>query len=148
MIKITRFISSLAYVGYLPKMPGTYASAITVIIIYQFQLNHSINLILLTLTLGIILSSHVEKYDGKDPAHVVIDEFVGALIAFYMIDINLFNLIVGFALFRYFDIAKPLGIRYSQSLYAGFGVMIDDVIAGIYTNGFINLINYVWKSYG
>jgi phosphatidylglycerophosphatase A len=71
---------------------------------------------------------------GKDSSKVVIDEVAGMLITLLFIPVTVNNLMVGLLLFRFFDIAKPLGIRKMEDLPKGWGVMADDVLAGIYAH--------------
>lgn len=70
---------------------------------------------------------------GHDPSKVVVDEIVGVWIAMLFVPFSLLNLFLAFGLFRVFDIWKPLGIRRMEKLKGGWGVMMDDVLAGIYS---------------
>jgi phosphatidylglycerophosphatase A len=76
----------------------------------------------------------------KTPSKVVIDEAVGMWITMVLVPFSYLNLIIGFTLFRLFDIFKPLGIRNLEKLNGGLGVMADDVLAGIYANLVLQLI--------
>ena len=70
---------------------------------------------------------------------VVIDEMIGVWIALLGFALTPFNLIAAFILFRFFDIAKPLGIRQLENIKGGWGVMLDDVLAGVYANVVLQL---------
>ena len=71
-------------------------------------------------------------WEKKDPGEVVIDEIVGYLITMGLIPFNLIKAIVGFFLFRVFDILKPFPIKRIEQIGGGWGIMLDDVIAGLY----------------
>ena len=91
---------------------------------------------------GIWSAGYVEKIVGDDPAIVVIDEVVGQWIALLFIPLTLIPVTAAFILFRVFDIYKPFPIDQSQALKGGFGIMVDDIIAGIYANIIIQLTIY------
>ena len=76
----------------------------------------------------------MERYWGKDPSKVVIDEVSGMAIGLLLLPVNVKYLFAAFILFRFFDIVKPLYIRKIEALPRGWGIMLDDVAAGIYTN--------------
>jgi phosphatidylglycerophosphatase A len=83
--------------------------------------------------LSIYIGEQAEKiYQKKDDQRIVIDEIVGLQITMLPIAINILNLCAAFALFRVFDIWKPFPIKNLQKLPGGWGVVIDDVAAGIY----------------
>ena len=73
---------------------------------------------------------------------MVIDEVAGQLLTFLFLPVNPFNLISGFVLFRIFDIWKPYPIRKLESLKHGVGIMADDLLAGVYGNLILQLINH------
>lgn len=146
-------------VGYLPLMPGTYGSAVGVLIYLiiawaevgaglYFSQNgwraeqiaawlHAVNLIafLLFCLLGIWAAGRATKlFKNKDPQQAVVDEVIGQLIVFLFIPfgVHWFYIIAGFLLFRLFDIWKPYPIDSLQNLPAGIGVCADDILAGVY----------------
>ncbi len=136
--------------GRVPKIPGTFGSLATVIILYLFFhiFNLSSNLILIILVLIFIISflavaHHIKDYEDKDPKEVVIDEFIGQSIPIYLYEIShgtdklpseaLIFYVICFVLFRYFDIAKPFPVNFfDKNFKNSFGVIMDDVIAGFY----------------
>ncbi|MFD1467111.1 phosphatidylglycerophosphatase A [Hymenobacter caeli] len=89
------------------------------------------------LALGTWAAQRVEPAWGKDSARVVIDEAAGMWVAMLCVPVTGPNLLAGLALFRFFDIAKPLGIRKMEDLPGGVGVMLDDVLAGVYSNALL-----------
>ncbi|MDX6270246.1 MAG: phosphatidylglycerophosphatase [Acidobacteriota bacterium] len=97
--------------------------------------------------LGIWAATRTEKITGrKDPGTVVVDEVAGQLITFLFIpwDSPAWVLVVGFVLFRVFDIWKPYPIRRLESLEAGLGIMADDVLAGVYAATVLSLLTSIY----
>ena len=131
--KITEVIASCFYIGYIPGAPGTYGSLFALLLISQFSfLTKNISVIFF-IVIGLIFSTLMEKQTGKkDDQRIVIDEFVGMLITFYFVEPNLSYLIIGFILFRLYDIYKPYPIKKTQKLPSGWGILLDDVLAGVY----------------
>lgn len=128
-------------IGYLHPGPGTYASAVTVLlwsalaqtIASPWQIVVAVALSLAVTTLGIWPSTVVARQSGrKDPGFVVIDEVAGQLIALIGIPLDWKYLLAGFILFRGFDIIKPFPLRRLEGLPEGIGIMMDDVGAGLY----------------
>ncbi|OGW89898.1 MAG: hypothetical protein A3A73_01345 [Omnitrophica bacterium RIFCSPLOWO2_01_FULL_50_24] len=125
---------------------GTFGSLIAVPFIF-FAPTTSWYYLVVTGTLLVVAvwTSGVTAADLKDsdPNSVVIDEVVGMLISFCFVPVTWKTLAVGFVLFRTFDIVKPPPIRWVERLPKGFGIVLDDVAAGIYAN----LILQVWVHY-
>ncbi|HVW14449.1 MAG TPA: phosphatidylglycerophosphatase A [Mucilaginibacter sp.] len=92
--------------------------------------------------LGIWSSGIVSEIWGKDPSRVVIDEAAGMCITLLFIPVNIVHVLVGLVLFRFFDIAKPFFIKRMERLPGGWGIMLDDVLAGIYANVLLQAV--VW----
>jgi len=121
--------------GYSPLAPGTAGSLLALFIAYFAGGRWLIlvTLIAVFFLLGVVSSTFVEKDSGReDPSIVVVDEMVGMWIALFLMPFSLKNYIVAFVFFRAFDILKPFPIDHSQKFSGGWGIMIDDVIAGIY----------------
>ncbi len=142
-------IATFFYSGYIAQIPGTTASLLTVVIIYFFNIKGFWDLIILILLIGAGLATtgYVEKNDGKDPQHVVIDEVAGQWLTFLFIPLSFSILISGFILFRFFDIIKPLGIKSLQKFPGSIGIMVDDIAAGIISNLILQIILY-FKLFG
>ncbi len=131
----------------MPFLPGTFGTIVGVIIYLLLNQYTFIYypLILILFYYGAKFSAWGEKYfKQKDSRRIVIDEIVGFFIALWNIRIG-FSLIpfrisdyklllLGFILFRIFDIIKPYPIRQLEKIGKGYGVMLDDVMAGVYTN--------------
>jgi len=103
--------------------------------------------VVLTLTvLAIYVSSRAEEiYQKKDDQRIVIDEIIGLLVTMLPVTITALHLCAGFVLFRIFDILKPFPINSLQRLPGGWGVVFDDVGAGIYAGALLLLSVYVIK---
>jgi len=138
-------IATVLGIGYFPKAPGTAGSLFAILILLLFPVSNFILIILIILftVLGIWSATIVEKEKGNDPSIVVIDEVIGQWIALLYIPFSIIPVILAFILFRFFDILKPFPIDQSQNLKGGFGIMVDDILAGIYSNLIIQFIIYL-----
>ena len=130
-------IATVFGVGYMPAAPGTWATVVGVLIAYFLADNLAAYTILLLvlLILGIMTSGLLEKQlKQKDPGVVVIDEVVGVMIALWGLPLIWSVMISGFFLFRAFDMFKIYPINRLESQPGGWGIMLDDCMAGVYTN--------------
>lgn len=130
--------------GFFPGAPGTFAGFIALVIWYALYIVLlpptlfwvTFALIIIITFVGVWTSNVMEKYWGADPRAVVIDEYVGTWIPLLVAPSEKHTLlfaIIGFVLFRIIDIFKPLGCRWiDQNVKGGWGVMLDDVLAGSY----------------
>jgi phosphatidylglycerophosphatase A len=129
--------------GFCPFAPGTVGSLVGMIVYFLARNNspgYFLSLIFCCLV-GSYTAHQAEKTFGqKDSRKITIDEITGFLLAFFLIPFRLNLLIGGFLIYRAFDVIKPLGIRKTQSLPGGWGIMIDDLLAGLLTN----LILRIW----
>jgi phosphatidylglycerophosphatase A len=150
--RLSWLIATFFGVGYLPLGPGTWASAITVLL--WWAAGHWINpgwalavatVASLAITLiGIPPSTVVAREGGlKDPGFVVIDEVAGQMIALIGVPTNWKYLLAGFILFRSFDIVKPFPLRRLEKLPGGIGIMMDDVGAGLYALVLLHIWRYI-----
>lgn len=137
MQRLIRLFSTFFYLGYSRWAPGTVGSLGGVFLwwlVKDSTLAHS-GLILLVGGLGFWVSGKAEEmFEERDSKKIVIDEVAGCLVAFYLIPFELKPLILGFLFYRTFDILKPFPSRQLQNLSGGSGVMLDDIVAGLYTN--------------
>jgi phosphatidylglycerophosphatase A len=137
---VYKAVSSVLGIGYL-KGGGTVAALACCLALYLARTRELTTLPLpaglLTvglLALGTLAAQRVEPDWGKDSYRVVIDEVAGMWVSLLFVPINTPTLVAGLVLFRFFDITKPLYIRRMEQLPGGIGVMMDDVLAGVYTN--------------
>jgi phosphatidylglycerophosphatase A len=123
-------------VGYIPGAPGTYASILGCFILYMLpvaSLFSSLALVFVVALVSVISVNNL-AYDGEDPSYIVIDELAGMFAAMAGHKITLLSLFIGFILFRFFDIIKPYPIKHFERLKGGYGVVADDIVAGIFAN--------------
>lgn len=134
-------IATFFGIGYLRPGPGTWGSAATVLLwalaAYFLPANlhaaAAIGLAVLVTVIGIPAATRVARaYGKKDPQFVVIDEVAGQLIALVLAPLSWKTFLAAFILFRAFDIVKPPPLRQLEKLPEGFGIVLDDVAAGIY----------------
>lgn len=150
MNNLSRLVSTFFGVGYFPLIPGTAASFISAAL-YYFFLRNQPNILILILILfltgiGIPSSTASEKYFlKKDAKPIVIDEVMGQIISLFMIPATQKNILLGFILFRFFDIAKPFPARHLQRLNGGWGIVLDDISAGIWANIFLRILITIFK---
>lgn len=143
----TMFVSVFG-IGFIPFASGTFGSLAGLIIGYVLNLiNYNLFFIIIPMLfiLGVIASNTYQKQTGeKDSSVIVIDEVVGQLIAMMFVMDDYVLVFISFIIFRLFDIYKPWPASYAdKKMTGGFGVMLDDVFAGIYTAIFIFLISYL-----
>ncbi len=147
---LTLSVTTFLGIGYLPIMPGTFAS-LAVIITYSFALGETsfylqILIILFLFLVGTIFSTRAEVlFERKDPKYVVIDEVVGQMISVFFISSRILPLAMGFILFRVFDVLKPFPCFQAQKIKGGLGVMLDDVFAGIWANLILRVIMKIFE---
>jgi phosphatidylglycerophosphatase A len=142
-------LASVFYIGFIPGAPGTYASLATSLVFFVIvRLLHQpssalhLSAVCLISLIGILVSAQISRNTGvEDPSYIVIDEVAGQLLTFLFLPMNALNLTLGFVAFRIFDIKKPYPIRRLESLGRGVGVMADDLLAGVYGNLVLQLIN-------
>lgn len=140
--------------GFWPWGPGTAGALLATIVWYAVAqiLPAGAPLVAVTLALalvfqclGIWAADKLEPYWGEDPKQVVVDEMVGVWIALLAVtSANLPYAIAAFVLFRFFDIVKPFGIRHMENMGGGVGVMMDDVLAGMYSFFVLYIVRQVF----
>ncbi len=138
-------------IGYL-KGGGSIAALFTGIIWYVTLTGKTVNGMVLPLITGIIIivgifsGNQLKRIWGKDSYKIVIDEVAGMCITLLFIPVNWQYGLTGWILFRFFDIVKPLYIRKMELLPGGWGVMMDDILAGLYANILLSLVIWVMHS--
>lgn len=150
--KLKEFVVTGFFIGYIPFMPGTFGTLLGVGIFILVSPIPAIyySLIVALLVISIPLSDYAEKhiFKQKNSPHIVIDEILGYLVAMvsFSFDGSLESIkyiVIGFGLFRLFDIWKPYPIRKSLHLEHGLGVVVPDILAAIYTNLFLQFLRVV-----
>jgi len=141
---IIKTLSTFFYVGYLPFMPGTFASIAGILLIYLLK-GSSVTYILFTLVLtilGFLISGKAEQiFNKKDAKFIVIDEVSGILLGFLFIPYDIKLIVMAFILFRILDAFKPYPSDRLQRLAGSIGIMSDDIVAGLYTNIILQVVS-------
>ena len=137
--RIGVFIATCGYVGYAPVAPGTFGSAIGLAVFYLVRQQRSTTVevaaIVVLAAVGLWSATEAEHhFGGIDPGPVVIDEVIGMLITLAFIPVNMAGAILAFFIFRLLDVVKPWPARRLEHLPGGFGVVLDDMMAGVYGN--------------
>lgn len=142
-------IATLGPIGYLPAS-GTWASLVTILVIYILQVISISKFVYTSITGPLLLlsmysiKSSLSFFKHHDPKEIVIDEVLGCWITFLYIPFSWYNVLLGFTLFRFFDITKILGIRWLEHKKGIWGVILDDVAAGVLSNIIMHVFfNYI-----
>ena len=141
-----RIAATFFYLGKLPIAPGTWGSMGALILWLFLPVTTSVHLsvILILFVLGVYSSQQVAKYmQVHDPSEVVIDEAVGMGISLFMLPHSYGLYLLAFIVFRFFDILKPSFIYQVQNLPGGWGIMLDDVLAGLFTLAIVSGIAFI-----
>ena len=150
MIAVYRWFCSVGGIGYIGKGGGTLASLVCCLFCLSVR-EHPVSpftgllITAVIIAAGIWSSGKVEPGWGKDSARVVVDEVAGMCVSLLWVPLSLNSIAAAFVLFRFFDIVKPLMIKKLEALPGGWGVMADDVLAGIYANIILQMINLMNK---
>ena len=152
-MRVKEFLFTAFYSGYSPIAPGTAGTMVGLALYFILYLAfgriswavHGVLVIVLFYP-AVKLCDAGEKYYGKkDPPEVVIDEVIGIWISLLMHPFSIIKAVLAFFIFRILDILKPFPAGRVQRLKGGLGIMMDDVVAGIYTNLIILTISIVLK---
>lgn len=137
MNKLILALATGLYSGFLPKAPGTWGSLAAIIFWYPFRHLPFLSYLYLLIgifVIGFLIAGTAEKMlDTPDAGIIVIDEILGMFIALMCAPDYPFAWLLGFIFFRIFDILKPFPVSwFDQKIHGGLGIMLDDVMAGIY----------------
>ncbi len=143
-------IGTIFFTGYSPIAPATISSLFSLIPVILLSNRVGVYVLVLVsiIVLGSFIANTLEKIWTKDARRITIDECAGIMITFFYLPtrivetnrINWLLLVIGFILFRIIDVAKPLYIRTSEKIPGGIGIMLDDIIAGIYSNILLRIL--------
>lgn len=155
---IAKTIATSLGFGYAPFGPGTFGTALGLLVYvalaFGFDIVDSqtsainldfllIGMIVIFTWLGTWSARVLESEWGHDPGKIVIDETIGVWITILFVPFSWINVLLAFIIFRFFDILKPLGIRaIDEKLHSPFSVMLDDIVAGIYSAVILQTILY------
>ncbi len=142
-------VGSVLGAGYSPIAPGTVGAFVALLVWWAldyFWVGFAEQgwwqggLIAGSCILGTWSADRLEFVWGEDPSKVVVDELAGMWISLFLLPVNWWTLGIGFFLFRLLDIFKPFGVKKAEDLPGGYGIMADDIFAGIYTNLVLQLL--------
>ena len=137
MEKIITSIATLGRIGYLPA-PGTMGTLVAMPAVFGLTLlclSWQAAIILLAGCISyFVIAKALKKFTTSDPSQIILDEVVGCLVTFFAIPFSWYAWLAGFVLFRLFDIFKPCGIKQVEKLSGALGVLLDDVVAGLFAN--------------
>lgn len=143
-----RLMGSGFYTGYLPFASGTFAS-IAAILIYWIPGFENLLIMSLFIVLfcsyGVYVGNKFEKIYGKDPAECTIDEIVGQWIALLFMPKMVLTTLLSFFVWRFLDIIKPFPAKKLEGLPGGVGIMIDDIVAAVYSLIIVHIILFIFK---
>lgn len=145
-----KVIGSTFFTGYIPLAPGTFASLVAYIIYFIPGFENLwviIPAIIIFFIFGVYISYKFEAEYGKDPSECTVDELVGSWIALIALPKSVLIALTSFFIWRILDIIKPFPARTSEKLSGGWGIMMDDVISGLYALIIVHLIVYLFGAY-
>lgn len=140
---IIKTVSTFFYIGYLPFIPGTFGSIAGILLFYLIKDSLSVYMLftLLLIILGFLVCTEAEKIlNKKDSRYIVIDEVCGMLLSLIFVPYDIKLVVIAFILFRILDSLKPFPAGRLQDLRGSPGVMLDDIVAGLYTNIVIQVV--------
>ncbi|HHM01390.1 MAG TPA: phosphatidylglycerophosphatase A [Caldithrix abyssi] len=140
-----RILTSVGGLGFFPLFPGTVTSLAGAALFLWLTPDKATLLVAVIAVsfLGILLTPRIEARRGKDAGEITLDELAGQWCAFILVEnISWPVVLAGFILFRVFDIIKPFGIDRLQTLPGGYGVVLDDLLAGFYSALVLALLHY------
>ncbi len=146
-MNVSFLFSSLFGVGFIPVAPGTMGSLFGLATFWFIPQKFSFTLTGILFFFSLIIISKTQKYvDSKDDPRIVIDEMLGMWAALCFVPNEIFFRVSAFAVFRFFDVLKPWGIKEIQSFPDAWGVVFDDMLAAFYTIATINLASFFWRT--
>ncbi len=128
----------------MPVAPATFSCVISIAIWYVLLPLKAVYVIVAVslFIVGIFVSDSLAKEWGKDPRRIVVDEYASILLPLFFTPMRLLPLVTTFLLFRFFDIVKPPPVRNAEKLKGGWGIMLDDLLAAVYTT----IVIFVFKT--
>lgn len=145
MSRLAVVIATAGYVGFVPVAPGTFGTAIGLVLFLALRAvappAADAVAVLAIFVAGTWAGGAAERHFGRtDPGPVVIDEVLGTFITFFWLPVSWAALAAGFFFFRLFDVIKPFPARRLESAPGGFGIMLDDAMAGVYAHLALRLL--------
>ena len=145
-VELSEWLATCFKIGHLPIAPGTWGSLVAIIgwwlwLQYLDPLVFIV-LIIAIFAIGVFTTNTIIAHTGeKDPSRVIIDEVAGQWLGLLILPDGMLYIVGAFVLFRFLDIFKPWPIRQMEQFPNGWGVMLDDTLAGLLTLGLIQVVN-------
>ena len=138
-------VATMGPCGHAPAAPGTFGSAAGLLLFWGVRASGSAAVeavvLIAVIAIGVAAATRAESVSGRrDPGLIVIDEAAGMLLTLAAVPVGLGGAAVGFLAFRLFDIVKPFPARQAERLPGGWGVMADDLVAGLYAQALLRLL--------
>ena len=135
MSRLAVLIATAGGAGFVPVAPGTAGAAVGVLVYWltrHWSASAQVMLVVAVCGVGVWASSRAaEHFRREDPSHVVIDEVAGQLVTLLLLGVGATGALLGFLVFRIFDVVKPWPVRKLEALPGGLGIMADDIAAGV-----------------
>lgn len=154
-LTFSTFIASLFLIGFIPFAPGTFGTLASYGIylllpawLYDGTFRYLMPMLIVALALlAVVICKKAEDILGEDHGSIVLDELLGYFVATLFLPHNWLIGLYAFILFRVFDIAKPFPINRSQKLPGGWGVVVDDLLAGVYANVILQILILIYPKF-
>jgi len=145
--KIALILGTWFGAGMMPRASGTFGSlaAIPLVLVGCLGVGWSITALAVLIPVAIWAAHRTQELLGRpDPSQVVIDEVAGFLVTLLLLPLSWQSVVTGFILFRFFDVIKPWPVRWAEGLKGGVGIVLDDLLAGVYAHLLLRVI--LWLS--
>tara|TARA_B100000902_G_C27295811_1_gene909853 strand:+ start:174 stop:632 length:459 start_codon:yes stop_codon:yes gene_type:complete len=135
----TKYFVTLFGIGFISFAPGTFGSLFAIFFWYVFvdlfSMFYFIVLFVFVLSVSFYFTDiYLKNYKKKDPSEVIVDEFLGQSIPLlFIVNFNIYEVLIAFVSFRFFDIYKIYPINKIEDLKGSYGIILDDIVAGIYS---------------
>jgi phosphatidylglycerophosphatase A len=148
-------LGSVLGTGFIPIAPATFATLLTLLLVWVLPKSFAVYgaALVVLFFLGVGLATRLETRWGHDARRITIDELVGTLVTFLLVPFGLVPALAGFLLFRFFDIIKLPFVRWFERLPRGWGIVMDDVLAGVCANVVMQVLfrlvfpNHSWQQW-
>jgi phosphatidylglycerophosphatase A len=140
---LNKILATVFGLGYFPVGPGTAGSLGGLVLCISLHENAALYLLafIIFFSVGVVSSARAEELFGdKDPSMVVIDEFACIFVVYMLVPLKVSTVVIGFIAYRVIDIMKPPPIKAIEKFRGGWGIMLDDLMAGIYSNLILQIL--------